>query len=331
MKRANKFTFSPTWMVMLEDMQVDLQAVLAHAKLPRDLFKREPITLSSNEYFQLWLGLEKAAGGQSLPLLLAEHMSVESFDPAIFASMCSPDLNHAAKRLSQYKPLIGPMMLYVDQNSQRTELEVECYGNDSLLPHNLGMCEVIFLTQLARMATRQRLEPLYVELQQLPDDLAPYQAYFGCEIRQSDKVKLAFSAEDAQKPYLTSNMAMWDCFEANLNQRLAEVNTSGKTSERVRTVLLEMLPSGESSIEQVASRMAVSKRTLQRKLTSEAESFQNLLQTVRSDLADHYLQSSEMSLSEISFLLGFKEANSFIRAYSSWNGHPPGEYRQTLQ
>ena len=64
----------------------------------------------------------------------------------------------------------------------------------------------------------------------------------------------------------------------------------------------------------------MSKRTLQRKLTSEAESFQSVLQSVRAELADHYLESSKMSLGEIAFLIGFRESNSFIRAYSTWKG-----------
>ncbi|MCV3264817.1 helix-turn-helix domain-containing protein [Vibrio harveyi] len=49
---------------------------------------------------------------------------------------------------------------------------------------------------------------------------------------------------------------------------------------------------------------------------------------VRAELADHYLEKSQMSLAEISFLLGFQEVNSFIRAYSTWRGVSPGHYRE---
>ena len=96
----------------------------------------------------------------------------------------------------------------------------------------------------------------------------------------------------------------------------------------MKAVLLEALPSGDSSIEGVAEKLAMSKRTLQRKLSSEKESFQVLLQNVRAELADHYLEKSQMSLGEISFLLGFQESNSFIRAYSSWKGVSPGHFRE---
>ena len=72
----------------------------------------------------------------------------------------------------------------------------------------------------------------------------------------------------------------------------------------------------------------MSKRTLQRKLNSEQSSFHHELQALRTDLAEHYLNHSQLSLGEISFLLGYREANSFIRAFTSWKGLSPGQYRE---
>ena len=89
---------------------------------------------------------------------------------------------------------------------------------------------------------------------------------------------------------------MWDFFESKLNQNLANLEANATTVERVRAVLLEAIPSGDCSIERVASDLAMSKRTLQRKLTAEADSFQSILQNVRSELADHYLEKSKLSL-----------------------------------
>lgn len=328
MKRANRFAVSPIWKVLLNDMQIDLQAVLAYANLSGDLFSRENASLAPHEYFQLCNGLEKAAGDKEVPLLFAQHLSVEAFDAPLFASICSPNLNAALSRLSQYKPLIGPMMSVVNQTHQYTEITVRCYGYREALPKTLGLMETVFFTQLARLATREPIRPLSVELQMLPKDITQYESYFGCSIRKGEEVKIRFSAQDAARTFLTSNAAMWEFFEAKLNQKLSDLDSSATTSDRVRAVLLEALPSGQSSIEDVAEKLAMSKRTLQRKLSTEKESFQSILQTVREELADHYLEKSEMSLGEISFLLGFQESNSFIRAYSAWKGVSPGHYRE---
>ncbi|UTV29032.1 AraC family transcriptional regulator [Photobacterium atrarenae] len=328
MKIASKFTISPNCKVLLKDMQLEITDVLRYARLPADLFQQPQAALSPLEYFQLWLGIEKAAGDREVPLLLAEHLSVESFDAPIFAAICSPNLNVALKRISQYKPLIGPMVLDVTQSAAETQLALHCYGYQGNFPSSLALAEMVFFTQLSRLATREAIAPIGVELTALPQNLAAYEAYFGCRIKQGQRVALRFRAEDAALPFLTSNAKMWDYFESSLNQQLSDLDASAGMVARVKAVLLEALPSGESSIEAVADRLAISKRTLQRKLTAEAASFQSVLQTMRTELADHYLEKSHLSLGEIAFLLGFHEPNSFIRAYSQWKGNSPGHYRE---
>ena len=295
MKRASKFAVSPFWKVLFSDMQLDTVALLRYAKLPADLFNLESASLSPSEYFQLWKALEHVAGEQEVALLLAQHLSTESFDPPIFASLCSPDLNTALKRLSHYKPLIGPMILDVAITRKDTRLTIHCYGYDEHIPRSLGMSELVFFTQLSRIATRTKIQPLAIELPDLPRRLGLYTAYFGCDVKQGSCVSIRFSAEDAKRSFLTSNAAMWDFFESKLNRKLADLSAGATTVERVRAVLLEALPSGYGSIESVADKLAMSKRTLQRKLTIETESFQSVLQSVRAELADHYLESSNIN------------------------------------
>ncbi len=327
MKRADKFVISSNWVLMFNDMNVDIQAVLTHSRLPADLFARENTTLSPAEYFRLWNGIEQATQGRDLPLLLAKHMTVEAFDPPIFASICSKNLNIALQRISLYKPLIGPMALEVTRDQQHTQLKISCYGNEESIPSLLGLCELVFFTQLARLATRSQVQPSSITLTNMPDNKAVYEEYFGCNMQLGDTLTIRFKAEDANKSFLTSNALMWEFFEQKLNQKLADLDASASTVDRVRAVLIEAIPSGDCSIETIANELAMGKRTLQRKLTAEAVSFKSVLQEVRSELADHYLEKSKLSLGEISFLLGFNEANSFIRAYSGWKGVSPGSYR----
>jgi AraC-like DNA-binding protein len=108
---------------------------------------------------------------------------------------------------------------------------------------------------------------------------------------------------------------------------LSALDEHANTTDRVRSALLEMLPAGMSSIDAVAQRLAMSKRSLQRHLGDEGVSFQDVLNNVRQELAQHYLTNSTVSPGEISWLLGFQESNSFIRAFRSWTGKTPGAYR----
>jgi len=328
MKRATKFDVSPSWKLLLGDMNIDVSLVLAYAKLPADLFRRENASLNPDQYFQFMQAIEQVGEGVEVPLVLAKAISVEAFDAPIFAAICSPDLNTALHRIKQYKPLIDPMEMHIDETASYTSLKISCYGYEGTLPKSLELCELVFFTQLARLDTRTEVKATLIKVSELPDDMVAYQEYFGCELQLGEGAEVHFSAFDARRPFATANVPMWGYFEAGLNQKLAELDADTSTAERVKSALIELLPAGFSSIEDVASTLAVSKRTLQRKLQSESVSYHSVLQSVREDLAKHYLLQSKLSLGEISFLLGYQEPNSFIRAYTSWAGVSLLEYRK---
>lgn len=314
--------------MLLDDMGIDSVKALTYAKLPLDLFNRNDAKLPIDEYFRLWRGIEQAANNKDVALLFAKYVTTESFDAPIFSALCCDNLNMALQRLSHYKPLIGPMELNVSIGQKETRLQLLCADFDSDMPNALCMSEAVFFTQLARIGTRNRICPTLITVPVEPKFQSAYHNYFGCDVVQGHHLAMTFNTQDAKTPFLTASGEMWNFFEEKLNKQLEMLTADSSTSERVKSILTKSLPSGEANIEFVAAKLAVSKRTLQRQLTEEAETFQSLLSSVREELAKHYLNQSEISLGEISYLLGFKEQNSFIRAFSSWQGISPSIYRQ---
>ena len=124
---------------------------------------------------------------------------------------------------------------------------------------------------------------------------------------------------------------MWNYFEPELTKRLADLEIDDSTSARVRSALAELLPSGETTIDDVARELGISKRTLQRKLKEEKTTFQKQLNSTRESLAVHYLSNTDITTNEIAFLLGYQELNSFLRAFSLWTGKTVSEYRRQHQ
>lgn len=311
----------------MTDMGLNPADVLALAGLPADLFARKDASLGADDYFNLWRGLERAAGSEALPLKIGQAISVEAFDPPIFAGLCSPNLNVALQRLAQFKRLICPMTIDVEIAARRTCVTLACSGYPGEIPRSLCAAELVFFTQLARLATRTHIAPVEVRLRQLPDNIEPYAAWFGAPIRRGESNRIAFSAQDAALPFLTEDAAMWDFFEAGLRKRLSGLGREATMADRVRSALLEMLPGGQSSIGDAAARLAISKRSLQRHLGAESNTFQDILNATRRELAQHYLARSSLSPGEISWLLGFGDSNSFLRAFKGWTAATPGEYR----
>jgi len=326
---SEKFLIDMSWGVLLKSLELDPADLLRHAQLPEDLFAQKQPALTTAQYFRFWESLATLRNSDTWLLQVIQAATSETFSPPLFAALCSPNLKSALQRLSEFKPLIGPMHLKLHPTPEGLCATFETINTDQPMPPTLAALELTFIVNLARMATKEQIIPLEViSIAQLTQ---PYHDYFGVAPKQGGRVSLYFATGDLERPFLTSNAAMWDFFEPQLRQRLQDSQTNTATSQRVHGALLELLPSGESSAEGVASKLTISKRTLQRRLQSEGTSFQSVLQTVRVELAKHYLQHESISGMEIALLLGFDSQSAFIRAFNQWTGMSPEEYRNTLK
>lgn len=325
------YSVGHAWRLLLKDLRACPANVLRRAQLPGDLFARDNTNLETSQYFKLWEALEAEAEDAKtslpLPLRIVQAMSADWFDPALFCALCSADLNSALARLAKYKRLVAPMALQVHIGQQSTTLAIEWLDKTQPPPLVLVAFELLFFVQLARLATRHPVQPLDLACPISLGHGAHYEAYFGCRINQGSTLKLTFCAKDAERPFLTANHGMWTFFEPTLRKRLHDIDRQASMTERLRSVLLEAIPAGDLALKSICRKLGVSSRTLQRRLNEEGSSFQITLDQVRTSLALHYLRHSAMSGAEISFLLGFEDPSSFVRAFHVWTGTTPQAVR----
>jgi AraC-like DNA-binding protein len=331
-RTARGYVVQPGWRLLIQDLGISPEAVLRRAQLPADLLIRSSGSLTAAEYFALWDAIEAEAQsclrpGPPVPLRIAQALSAEWFDPVLFSALCSDDLISALGRIAKYKRLICPMQMEVESNPRHTSLTMRWPENGAKPPPVLLAFELVFFVQLARMATRSHLSPISVVSPVLPEPGSAYEAFFGVPIKRGAAMRLVFSTQDARRPFLTVNPALWSFFEPALRQRLSELEADASVTERLRSALLEALPAGEASMQGLCRKLGMSSRTLQRRLSEEGTSFQATLDAVRTELARHYLTQSSMSGAEIAFLLGFEDPNSFFRAFHRWTGTTPSGLR----
>lgn len=318
------------WRVILKDLNLDEVAILRRARLPTTLFEGEGSRITLDELYALHEAVEIEADDPAVALHAGRVVSIELFDPALFAAICSPEMNTAATRLGEFKRLVGPFALDVEVDSELTRIAYRCKHRPDL-PSTLGLSELVFLVAFARRATRCHVVPLRVTVQRAPKELAAYTEYFGCPVAESDAWTVVFSAHEARLPFLTHNAGMWDIFEPGLRRRIAEASETRSTRERVEGALLELLPSGRSQLKDVARELGVGPRTLQRRLAAEETSWLSVLADTRERLARHYLRTTKMSPAEVSFLLGFDDPNSLFRAFHRWTGTTPEAWRADVR
>lgn len=333
MARNSTFSLNIGWRTLLKDVGLTPEEILRRARLPDDTFSRTERGLNTDEYFRLWHAMEAGMDNPAFPLNLVEKVSAEVFDPPLFAALCSTNMMQAVQRLVRYKQLIAPMVLEtaVDHNGILTVSPRWLFATD--VPLSLQVAELAFLLRLARLATREPVMALNVQLPKLPAgaQAGHFTRYFGTAISQGENPAISFAATDVLRPFLTVNEGMWQVFEPELRRRLSQLDETASTAQRVHAVLLELLPGNEATIEKTAERLGMSKRTLQRRLEDEGENFRALINTCRENLARYYLRNTRLPGYEIAFLLGFEDPNSFYRAFMTWTGQTPETVREAMR
>lgn len=100
-------------------------------------------------------------------------------------------------------------------------------------------------------------------------------------------------------------------------------------AETLRHLMTPIIREGLFDLEDIADRIGLGSRTVQRRLATEGQTFGRLLQDVRQTFAEELLLQTDMTTAELSLRLGYSSKQHFIRAFKSWRGMPPGEFRTT--
>lgn len=324
---STTYALDSTWRPLLADLGVCAPNVLRRADLPHDLLTRQSVRLDAADFHRFWEGLDAEMADPLMPLRVCQAVRSESFSPALFAALCSPNFLIAMQRLARYKALVAPIRLTVCEVGEQVTLTLIWPDATNQPPASLAVAELLFLVALARMGTREPLRPLWVATITPPAPDDTYAAFLGVSMRSGPRHQIGFARADVVRPFLTSNDGLWAAFEPALRTRLAALDATVTVGQRVRAVLLEALPGGLVDMQAVARTLAMSRRSLQRHLEAEGLTYQTVLQQTRLALAQHYLNNTALRAAEIAFLLGFEEPNSFFRAFRCWTGHTPNRMR----
>ncbi|MBO9490369.1 AraC family transcriptional regulator ligand-binding domain-containing protein [Endozoicomonas sp. G2_1] len=334
-----KYILDVGWLLLLNDLKIAPEDALSKAQLPESMMRDHQLELTALEYYRLWESLVTTSGDSSFPLKVVQTISSEMFNPPIFAALCSLNSFAAIQRLKQYKPLIGPIKLSITEelsnrrnDEKNTVITLTGIPKSEPLPIWISLFELLFIVHLLRMGTRERVIPVKVEVAHDLTSLSSlddYSEFLGVEMESSDATRLILSESTMQLPFKTVNNGILQAFEPGLAIRLSELGKSASFKQRVRAYLFEAIAGGGVSMHTAASQLAVSTRTMQRRLKSENTSFQKELSNVRKDLALHYLNNTEFNSLEIAFLLGYDDPNSFFRAFSQWTGLTPEAVRKS--
>ena len=112
---------------------------------------------------------------------------------------------------------------------------------------------------------------------------------------------------------------------ARADELMKALDAAQGVAAHVEAIILPVLHTGDVTMDSVAARMGVSRQTLYRQLKAEGTSFDTLLDSLRHQMALHYLSGEKVSVNETAYLVGFSDPSSFSRAFHRWTGTRPGQ------
>ncbi len=172
----------------------------------------------------------------------------------------------------------------------------------------------------------KKIKPIHAKLSFPQEHAQEYERVLRCKPLKSKEYSLEFPISYWNEPILTANYEL----QHILLQKATPQHTKSKRpdlSERIRSYLMSMAYLGILTLEEVAANFNMSPRSVQRKLKEEGTSFQQLADTVRKTLAQHYLRSGDYQVKEVSAILGYNEMSAFSRAFKRWTGKSPQAYQ----
>ena len=249
--------------------------------------------------------------------------------PLGFAWLASTSLRSAFERLQRYIKVIHEKIQIVISEKQNA-LVITLHSESTYASsHHRVDAQLAILTRMCRFISGDEWNPAKVTLTYTqPPDTSYYFQLFRCPVEfNAEQNCLFIDKYKAEKQLTGSNKQL-----AQLNDHIVVRYLASQAKDdivnQVKASILEYLGEGSVTESAIAQALHMSTRNLHRKLSAENTSFKQLLLNIRSELASQYINDPTLTLTEISYQLGFSEISSFSRAYKRWTGQSPSDARR---
>lgn len=324
-------TVSILWIKALlqgaEFQGIAAEPLLRAAAISPELLNTSYARVSLSQTLKLWRAAEEYCPSEDFGLLMGELVKPAHFQLFALTLMHSPDLGAAFEKSVRYTRLLsdgGRYFLQSDSNEAAICYEPQA---ENFSRHQVDAV-LVLLRSFASWLACKPVPLLRVELRHpQPANLDNYQRIFAAPLQFGAlRNALVFTPDIMAESLALGDEKLAEMHEQMLEEQLALLQQPD-TASLVRHFLRN---SSHLSIDrdQLAQRLHMSGKTLQRKLQEDQTSFQQLLDAERQRRALILLTSTSLPLIQISEQLGFSESSTFSRAFKRWEGVAPLEYRQ---
>ncbi len=155
--------------------------------------------------------------------------------------------------------------------------------------------------------------------------------FFSCEINyNSPRYALRTKIEEIRRPLSSSDINLLYYLEKQA-MYIMQQQPSVSFLDTLRIRIKDLLKNGDINLDKLCQEISLSPRTLQRRLNAYNTNWKDLVDQVRSELANDYIKDPSISFTKLTSLLGYSEQSSFNRAFYRWFKKTPSEYRVSIR
>jgi AraC-like DNA-binding protein len=283
----------------------------------------------------LWLAAEaqwERRGEELLGLHAGSKVPPGAFEVLDYLAATGPTIGAGFRRLADFARIANTGLTYaIDDAGDPVVVSMRHPYAFEILPPSF--VEYLWVLIVARF--REHLDPRFrpaLRLRHAPQgSLATYRQILGDVTFNADRMELRVPRAQWDAPNPRRDTGLSQVLERHARDLLAKLPNTHDPLASCRAALLEGLRAGDASVETTAARTHMSVRTLQRLLADRGTSYKALLDEMRGALARTLLASTDRTLLEIAYLLGYSDASAFNRAFRRWTSTTPLEYRTSAR
>lgn len=311
--------------------------LLKAAGLPENALANPDDWLGLFEYLRLFQSGVDLLQDRNFGLHVGQHIKPGYYGVQGYAVISSANGREALVRAQRYYRLVsGVGQMDIEERGEEVVLlwRSNLPGNPFPGRQQAEMVITAWIT-IARWAAGLDIAPSWVTFRHPePEDTSEQQGVFRCPMTFGvEEYALGFPRSLLDVPFLQADPAIQQMMDATAERRLAELDRKEEPAwlSECRRAVAKGLSRGTPLLEDIAPGLDMTPRELRGRLAGLDMSFKSLLDETRKTIALSLMQDPDMTLVDVSFLLGFSEQSAFQRAFKRWTGRSPGQYRQELR
>jgi AraC-like DNA-binding protein len=282
---------------------------------------------------RMWARIMRAVRITGFPIRVAQRYSVGEIGPLGLVAEVAPDLRSAFERMIEHEHvMLGTTFSRMREDPARGTTIIEILpieGSD--LGGRCRREEMIASgLKLARDITGVHVRPRRVCFaHSAPRDVREHEVFFDCEVRfDAGYDGLEFDPETLAIPLPGADANLSKLLVEHLRAAAGDRPAPATLEESLGQAIRKRLGSQTLAMGALAQELGMSTRTLRRRLLENRNSYHEILDRVRRELADELLADPQHKLSEVARRLGFSDVSAFHRAYVRWTGTTPATRRR---